>query len=119
MEKRLKHYLELYRTISEQELSPEEAARQREELLTQIAFFQHERLIHLIVTVLFSVLTVMTLFACLLIIQPVLFALELLLLVLLVPYIRHYYILENGTQKLYEYYDAITEKSVLRPHKMP
>ena len=110
MEKRLKRYLELYQTISEKELSQEEAARQRDELLTQIGFFQHERLIHLIVTVLFAVLTIMTLFACLLILQPVLFALELLFLVLLVPYIRHYYILENGTQKLYEYYDIINKK---------
>ena len=121
MEKRLKHYLKLYKSISEQNLSPEEVElriKSREninerflaEMLTRIGFYQHERLIHLIVTVLFAVLTVMTLFACLLIIQPVLFALELLLLVLLVPYIRHYYILENGTQKLYEYYDTITGK---------
>ncbi len=110
MEKRLKHYLEFYKNLSQKNLSPEEVESISKEMLIQIGFFQHERLIHLIVTVLFAILTVMTLFACLLIIQPVLFALELLLLVLLVPYIRHYYILENGTQQLYEYYDEIRAK---------
>ncbi len=110
MEKRLKHYLEFYKNLSQKNLSPEEVESISKEMLIQIGFFQHERLIHLIVTVLFAILTVMTLFACLLIIQPVLFALELLLLVLLVPYIRHYYILENGTQQLYEYYDEILAK---------
>ena len=110
MEKRLKHYLEFYKNLSQKNLSPEEVESISKEMLIQIGFFQHERLIHLIVTVLFAILTVMTLFACLIIIQPVLFALELLLLVLLVPYIRHYYILENGTQQLYEYYDEILAK---------
>ena len=37
----------------------------------------------------------------------VLAALMLLLLILLVPYIRHHYILENGTQTLYRYYDSL------------
>ena len=110
MEKRLKHYLDFYKKTSEQNMSPEEAKKTAGELLIQIGFFQHERLIHLIVTVLFAILTVITLFTCLIVMQPVLFALELLFLVLLVPYIRHYYILENGTQKLYEYYDTIYGK---------
>lgn len=99
-----------YKELSEKTMSSEEAESARKELLVQIQFFQHERLIHLIVTVLFAVLTVITLFACLLIMQPVLLLLELLFLVLLVPYIKHYYLLENGTQTLYEYYDRITEK---------
>ena len=30
--------------------------------------------------------------------------------VLLIPYIRHYYILENGVQRLYEYYDQIRDQ---------
>lgn len=110
MGKRMKHYLEYYKAVSQQELSPEEAERTCLQLLTQIGFFQHERLIHLIVTVLFAILTVLTLFACLLILQPVLLALELLFLILLVPYIKHYYLLENGTQKLYDYYDIINNK---------
>ena len=77
--------------------------------LRQIAFFQHERLIHLIVTALFALLTILSLFVSLLLPkQPVLLALDVLFLVLLIPYIFHYYRLENGVQKLYEYYDKLS-----------
>ena len=107
MGKRMKYYLNYYKEISEGDLTPEEADKVCQELLIQISFFQHERLIHLIVTVLFAILTVLTLFASLMILQPVLLALELLFLILLVPYIKHYYLLENGTQQLYDYYDSI------------
>lgn len=37
-------------------------------------------------------------------------ALMMLLLVLLVPYIVHYYFLENETQKLYAQYDRLLER---------
>jgi uncharacterized RDD family membrane protein YckC len=36
-----------------------------------------------------------------------LLVLTFLFIILLIPYIRHYYILENGVQKLYTYYDSI------------
>ena len=78
-----------------------------DEHLTQIGFFQHERLIHLIVTVLFAILT----FICVgtYIISGAIYVLALIgiLLVLLVPYIMHYYLLENETQKMYDQYDKI------------
>lgn len=70
-----------------------------EEHLVQIGFFQHERLIHLIVTVTFAVITVLSLFAPLLTGIMTLYGFTMLLLVLLVPYIFHYYTLENETQK--------------------
>lgn len=107
MSQRLKFYLAYYKELCEQELSPERAEWESRQILVQIQFFQHERLVHLIVTVLFALLTVGTLFASMVIEQPLLLVLALLFIVLLVPYIRHYYLLENGTQKLYEYYDAL------------
>ena len=81
--------------------------RLKQEHLTQIGFFQHERLIHLIVTVLFAILAVISILASLLIQEWAVLLLCLMFFVLLIPYIRHYYILENGMQKLYEYYDQI------------
>lgn len=109
MGKRMKYYLQYYQKITEKTpLSAEEAARECKNLLTQIGFFQHERLIHLIVTALFALLTVMSIFASLLMPeQLVLLLLDLLFIILLVPYIAHYYRLENGVQKLYEYYDLL------------
>ena len=86
-----------------------------EEHLIQVGFFQHERLIHLIVTVTFAVLEMISIFMTLLSFwigegNPALGCLTLLLLVLLIPYVRHYYILENEVQKMYAQYDRIMEK---------
>ncbi|MGL4666745.1 MAG: hypothetical protein ACRCWR_02300 [Saezia sp.] len=67
----------------------------------QINAFQHERLIHLLVTCFFACLllafTVMT------VIWPVWqwIALDVIVLLLLGFYIQHYYFLENTLQKLY------------------
>lgn len=112
MEKRLKNYLNQMEEILGKTEQPDSGERQRlrQELLVQIGFFQHERLVHLIVTVTFAILTILALLGCLLAPGPALFILVILLLVLLVPYIRHYYILENGVQKLYTYYDRMTEQ---------
>lgn len=90
--------------------------RIREEHLVQIGFFQHERLIHLIVTVIFALLTVFSAgLAFLMMAQGTEGAGNLLLvvaafLVLLIPYVRHYYILENEVQKMYRQYDGIAVK---------
>ena len=79
--------------------------------LVQIGFFMHERLIHLIVTVLFAVLTVgVALFFVASPGIPILLLFDM-LLVLLVPYIMHYYLLENGVQKMYEQYDELLRRS--------
>lgn len=78
-----------------------------EEHLVQVGFFQHERLIHLIVTVTFALLELLAI--VLSVISASLFTLLLpvVILILLVPYIRHYYILENEVQKMYVQYDRI------------
>lgn len=77
--------------------------------MVQIVFFMHERLVHLIVTVLFAIGTFMTIFTYLMVDNIGLLFLALLLIVLLVPYIKHYYLLENGVQKMYRQYDKLLE----------
>ena len=75
-----------------------------EEVYSWIQFFQHERLVHLIVTF-FVGLAMVLFFIGFLITQNLLvFVLFLLLLCLFIPYIFHYYYLENNVQKLYDYY---------------
>lgn len=77
--------------------------------LIQISFFQHERLVHLIVTVTFAILTVISL-GIAVVTDSLSFALLTIgLIVLLIPYIFHYYILENEVQKMYEQYDIMLE----------
>ena len=100
MSRRMRTLLAKYKELCGQALTAEETAAAKEELL-------HERLIHLIVTVLFALLTVISLLAELFLTEPILLVLSLLFLVLLVPYVGHYYLLENGVQKLYEFYDSL------------
>ena len=109
MYKRLCEYIEYIDKQTSPEnlkkLSPEEREALKEQLLVQTGFFQHERLIHLIVTHMFALITIVTLVAMMYfqtIATLVLFVLE---IALLFPYIIHYYHLENGTQTLYTFYD--------------
>lgn len=88
----------------------------KQEHITQVAFFQHERLVHLIVTVTFAVLELLTVCAYVIVVAldstlsfPLLI-LALLILVPLIPYIKHYYLLENEVQKMYVQYDRIAQK---------
>ncbi len=114
MEKRLLNYMAYLKDIAEKaesgEFSAEELDTLRKQALVQIGFFQHERFIHLIVTMTFAIVTIMTLLGICVTGYMPLVALMVLLLVLLIPYIRHYYILENGTQTLYRYYDSLEKE---------
>jgi hypothetical protein len=107
MENRLKNYINYVSEQLKLNISQEEREILKKNLLVQIQFFQHERLIHLIVTVTFALLSIMTLFYVLSYQNILINILLILMLVLLFPYIRHYFILERGVQKLYEYYDKL------------
>lgn len=80
-----------------------------QEHLVQVAFFQHERLIHLIVTVTVAILTFISIAVMVIASFLQMIAVTLMLMVLLVPYIFHYFTLENEVQKMYEQYDRILE----------
>jgi len=78
--------------------------------LTKIEFFQHERMIHLIVTALFAIMDIV-----MLAVSFVTFNISCVLLLafftlLLIPYVFHYYFLENSVQKMYKQYDELRTK---------
>ena len=75
--------------------------------LVQIGFFQHERFIHLIVTFLFALITISCVLFTVVKFDVAILVLTLLSFVLLVPYIRHYYLLENSVQQMYKQYDKM------------
>ncbi len=83
----------------------------KQELFREIQFWQHERLVHLLVTFLFAIVTVAVLLVLVFYASIPLLILFVLLLVLLIPYIKHYYILENGVQTLYVMYEEIERRS--------
>lgn len=74
---------------------------------TQIQFIQHERFIHLIVTLFFAFLLVCCVAGSLAAPTPLFFLLDLILVILLAFYIRHYYRLENGLERWYKIYNQI------------
>lgn len=88
-------------------MSEKERKQLRKEHLIQVSFFQHERLIHLIVTVTFALLEIVAVLMAMLFPGIATLLLVLIIMILLVPYIRHYYILENEVQKMYEQYDKM------------
>mgnify|MGYP003294028592 CR=1 FL=1 len=82
----------------------------RDELLLKISFMQHERFIHLIVTVLFALLLFISMIIFFVSEIIGFLAVTALMLALLIPYIAHYFFLENGVQRLYGIYDRLYEK---------
>lgn len=123
MGKKLKEYVQAYQCLLESDDKIENIEEIKKELLAEIQFWQHERFIHLIVTVLFALLTMMvmvSLFFYEMMSMDCLSVLILLgmLLVLLVPYIRHYYILENGVQALYTFYEELTKREGKIPESL-
>ena len=72
--------------------------------INYIVFFQHERLVHLIVTFFVGIAMVLFFIGFIITENILVFVLFLLLLCLFIPYIFHYYYLENNVQKLYDYY---------------
>lgn len=98
---------DIEKTDTEEQAMQEMVQDKLKEHLVQVGFFQHERLIHLIVTVTFALLEMLAI--VLSVISDSLFTLLLpiVILILLIPYIRHYYILENEVQKMYAQYDRM------------
>ena len=80
-----------------------------EKHLIKISFFQHERLIHLLVTLFYS--AIFLLFLVLSHIHYVFFIVALLLMPFVICYIVHYFRLENGVQYLYKQDDNMLKKS--------
>ena len=105
MKNELKTYIEKMNALIQ---SGEMTREQLASMLVSIGFFQHERLIHLLVTLAFAVMTILALVASLS--QFYCLPLFVLFLVLEVPYVFHYYRLENGVQKLQRMYREAEER---------
>ena len=76
--------------------------------LVKIKFFQHERLIHLLVTLFYGLFVFIMIYF--MTIFPLFGLIAIILIVFLIFYIIHYFRLENGVQYLYKQYDKIIDK---------
>lgn len=108
MKKELTAYTEKIKVLLESGDEKTDWQSEREDLLIHIKFFQQERLVHLIVTMTFALLSLISIVGGF--VYAPLFALTVLFLALTIPYIAHYYFLENSVQRLYEFYDEMGKK---------
>ena len=99
----------LYDYIKEIDLLLESNKKIKDEVienhLIKISFFQHERLIHLLVTLFYAF--IFLIFLGLGIIHFIFYIIALILMIFLICYIIHYFHLENGVQYLYKQYDKM------------
>lgn len=102
MRKYLENYVkEIDKKIEEKNITEKDI----ENHLNKIEFFQHERLIHLLVTLTYGIF----LFLSVLIFTKIwLFVVVIyIVLIFLLFYVRHYFFLENNVQYLYQQYDKM------------
>lgn len=96
------------------ELLEKKLIENKEEVLNNIyrniCFYQHERLIHLIVTFFVGIAAILFLAFSLILDNIGLLILFILTFILFIPYILHYYFLENGVQELYNKFNQIEKK---------
>lgn len=105
MTKYINEYIE---ELENKLLNKKDTKKDLDDLMVKIKFFQHERLIHLIVTMFFALFTIILIYFSF---NNAAFSLiALALIVLLGFYIKHYYFLENSVQYLYKLYDKMNGK---------
>lgn len=105
MKKYLEEYVkEIDKLIKEDKITNEI----KKEHLIKIGFFQHERLIHLLVTLFYALFMIVTLVS--INANPLYILIVLILMVFLIFYVKHYFFLENNVQYLYKQYDKMNQK---------
>lgn len=107
-------YLKRYMESINKRLSDCGSRKDIEEIFSEhkdkIAFMQHERIVHFLVTMMFAVILSVFITAVLFLEHPAMILLVIMIIVLLGFYIKHYYFLENTVQEMYGVYDRILEE---------
>lgn len=76
-----------------------------EEHLIKIKFFQHERFVHLFVTLFYALFCIV--FFALIALSIIFVPITIILFIFLICYIFHYFYLENSVQYMYKQYDKL------------
>ena len=109
----MKKRIQSYMAYMDQQLEHNESGLSYEELCIehekQLAYFMHERLVHLLVTLTFAILAFVTFFMAIMNFSMGMIVLFFAFLILLIPYIMHYYLLENSVQYMYRQYDRLQQ----------
>ena len=107
-------YLKKYMKNINERLADYSSREELEEIFSEhkdkIAFMQHERIVHFLVTMMFAVILTIFMAAVLFLENLMLLVLVTMIIILLGFYIKHYYFLENTVQEMYRVYDRILEE---------
>lgn len=106
----MKKYLYEYTSEEENKLKKDIKDKDIKELVDKINFFSHERLIHLLVTLFFSLISIIFTILCFTYYNYLILIITIILYVMVLFYVIHYYRLENGVQYLYKLYDKMNKK---------
>ena len=109
----MKKRIQSYMAYMDQQLEHNESGLSYEELCIehekQLAYFMHERLVHLLVALTFAILAFVTFFMAVMNFSIGMIVLFFAFLILLIPYIMHYHLLENSVQYMYRQYDRLQQ----------
>ena len=109
----MKKRIQSYMAYMDQQLENNDSGLSYEELCIehekQLTYFMHERLVHLLVTLTFAILAFVTFFMAVMNFSIGIIVLFFAFLILLIPYIMHYYLLENSVQYMYRQYDRLQQ----------
>jgi hypothetical protein len=104
----MKKYIQTYIKEIENKLKKDINKNDLNELKDKIKFFSHERLVHMFI-MLFCILIL--LIFILITLENIKFIIPTIILIILnIFYILHYYFLENSVQYLYKLYDKMNDK---------
>ena len=103
----MNNYMEYIKTILKKEDINESI---KKDFIEHMQFMQHERLIHLLVTMLFALLLMFGFIIMLIYFSWILVVFTAIIFIVEIFYIFHYYRLENGVQKMYRLYDELGKK---------
>lgn len=81
-----------------------------EKHLIKIKFFEWERLFHLIVTITAVILTILSFILGIGLNNILIIIIGYMIMCFTIPYIYHYFLLENCVQKMYRQYDEMIKK---------
>jgi hypothetical protein len=118
MQKYLKtHMKKIDGIISDETVSKATLEATIEDHLHQIGFMQHERFIHMLVTFFFGAMLFLLTVGFLAVQAEVLLILMGLFFLPILPYVWHYYFMENSVQQMYTQYNKLLEKQAKIPEK--
>jgi hypothetical protein len=110
MKKRIQNYMKQVDALLKKSPVDADWSTVLSDHLIQLSFYQHERLVHLLVTMLVAILTMLSVGIGIVGEYPYMFIVSFGLMTLLVPYLFHFCFLENAVQKMYQQYDEIVVK---------